>query len=263
MAKVMRVIDTSKCVGCKGCQVACKQWNQLPAVETEFTGSYENPADFTPETWCRVKFNEYENGDNINWYFSFYSCMHCTEAACIDICPVDAIVRADNGAVRIHQETCIACGACTGACPFDVPRVAEKAFKCTFCADRVDNGLIPACAKTCPTGAISFGDADEKLAEAEARVSQLQDMGHANAQIYGKDELGGLKSVYVLLDSPDMYGMPVDPTVSFGTYLWKVAMGPIKTVAAVGLAAGALSSWFAVRKEEVKKEKEAEVEAKK
>ncbi len=256
MAKKARLIDTTKCMGCKGCQVACKQWNQLPAVQTEFVGSYENPADMDPNTWGRVKFNEYENGDSINWYMNFFSCMHCTDAGCLNICPVDAIVRMENGAVRIDQETCIACGACRGACPFEIPRISDAAYKCTFCTDRQGQNMAPACASACPTGAITFGDREDKLAEAEARVSDLQARGKTNAQVYGKDELDGLMLIYVLADSPDKYGLPVDPQVSFSTYLWKLAMRPVRTVATVGLAVGALSSWFTLRKAEVEKEKE-------
>ena len=256
MAKKARLIDATKCMGCKGCQVACKQWNQLPAVQTEFVGSYENPADMDPNTWSRVKFNEYENGDSINWYMNFFSCMHCSDAGCLNICPVDAIVRTGEGAVRIDLETCIACGACKGACPFDIPRISDAAYKCTFCTERIANNMETACATSCPTGAVTFGDRDDKLAEAEARVSELQARGRANAQVYGKDELDGLCVIYVLADSPDKYGLPVDPQVSFSAYLWKLAMGPVKTVAAIGLAAGALSSWFTLRKAEVQKEKE-------
>ena len=123
-------------------------------------------------------------------------------------------------------------------------------WKCTFCTDRIGNGLETACAKACPTGTISFGDADEKIAEAEARVSLLQERGYANAQIYGKEELGGLSVIYILADTPDKYGLPVNPEVSLATtYLWKVALAPVKALATVGLAAGTLSSWLRLRKE--------------
>jgi len=256
MANKVRLIDVTKCVACKGCQVACKSWNELPAVKTQFIGSYENPPDLYPETWSRVKFNEYEDNGSIKWYFNFYSCMHCTEAACIDVCPVDAISKNGRGAVRINQDECIGCGACVGVCPFDVPRIGNaKAWKCTFCTERLANNMPTACAKACPTGAITLGSQDEKVAEAEARVSELQAAG-VNAQVYGKDELGGLGVVYVLADSPDMYGLPADPQVAASAFLWKVAMGPVKTLAAVGLAAGALSTWFVMRKDMVAKEKE-------
>ncbi len=259
MANNVRLIDVTKCMACKGCQVACKQWNQLPAVETEFTGSYENPADLDFVTWSRVKFNEHANNGEVKWYFNFFSCMHCTEAGCMEICPVDAISRTDTGAVIINHEECIACGACTGACPFEIPRgpeVDEKAYKCNFCLHRVAAGYATACSKACPSGAVTFGTADEKIAEAEARVAELQERGVANAQLYGVDELGGMGVIYVLADSPDMYGLPVSPTVSYTTHLWKVAMRPLKTLAMAGLVAGMLGSWYTFRREKVKKENE-------
>lgn len=258
MARKVRLVDVTKCIGCRSCQAACKNWNQLPAVETEFTGSYENPADLSSDTWCRVRFNEHTDNGEVKWYFSFYSCMHCTEAACMNICPAEAISRTSLGTVKIDQEICQGCGGCAGVCPFSVPRVGNgAAWKCTSCFDRISNGLGTACSKACPTGAISFGDADDKIAEAEARVADLQGKGHSNAQVYGKEELGGLGVVYVLADSPDKYGLPVDPQVALSSYyFWKVALGPVKTVATVGLAAGALAGWLKIRKEEVIKEKE-------
>ncbi|MDO9535458.1 MAG: 4Fe-4S dicluster domain-containing protein [Bacillota bacterium] len=256
MANKVRLIDVTKCMGCKGCQVACKQWNQLPATQTTFTGSYENPADFAPETWGRVKFNEYEQGSEVKWYFNFSSCMHCTEAACVEICPVKAISKTALGTVKIDQGVCIGCGACASVCPFKVPKVGNgKAWKCTSCIDRVTNGMATACATACAPGAITFGDVGDKIAEAEARVSELKSKGYANAQVYGVEELGGLGVIYVLADSPDKYGMPVNPQVAYANvYLWKVALGPVKTLATIGLAAGALSGWFKLRKDEVSKE---------
>lgn len=264
MTRKIRLIDVTKCVGCKGCQVACKQWNQLPAVQTEFTGSYENPADLYPETWSRVKFNEHSDNGEVKWYFAFYSCMHCTEAACLEICPVKAISRTGFGSVKVDQETCVGCGACRGVCPFDVPRIGSVMWKCTFCFDRIGNELIPACSKACPTGAITFGELEDKIAEAEARVANLQAMGYGNAQIYGKEELGGLGVIYVLGDNPEKYGLPAEPKVAATNYyLWKVALGPVRTLATIGLVAGALSSWFKMRKEEVRKEKEEKEKANK
>ncbi|MGI6307790.1 MAG: 4Fe-4S dicluster domain-containing protein [Dethiobacteria bacterium] len=262
MAGKVRVIDTTKCIGCRSCQVACKNWNQLPATETAFAGSYENPSDLSSETWSRVRFNEHADNGEVKWYFSFYSCMHCSEPACINVCQFDALSKSGTGPVIVDRELCKGCGACAAVCPFQVPRTGGgKMWKCTFCTDRIGNGLETACAKACPTGTISFGDADEKIAEAEARVSLLQERGYANAQIYGKEELGGLSVIYILADTPDKYGLPVNPEVSLATtYLWKVALAPVKALATVGLAAGTLSSWLRLRKEKVAQEKEAEKE---
>lgn len=258
MAQIARLIDTTKCMACKGCQVACKQWNQLPAVETEFTGSYENPADMDPVTWSRVKFNEHEENGEVKWYFNFFSCMHCTDAGCIEVCPVDAISRTEQGIVLIDQEECIACGACTGACPFEIPRVGEEAaYKCNFCRDRVAAGFSTACSNTCTSGAISFGDRDEMIAKAEDRMTQLQDRGFDNVQLYGVDELDGLGNIYVLVDNPDKYGLVESPAVSYTTHFWKIAMKPLKTIAVAGLVAGMLGSWYTRRREKVKEEKVA------
>lgn len=236
MAKV-KLIDTTKCIACKGCQTACKNWNQLPAQETTFVGSYENPADLDPNTFCRVKFNEYDEGGAIKWYFAKFQCMHCSEPACMGVCPAKAISKTSLGSVKVDQETCIACGLCVTACPFEVPRVGTKMYKCTQCFDRAGNQLTPACAKTCPTGAVSFGDQSAKISEAEDRVAAIKDK-YPNAQIYGKEELGGLGTIYVLKDAPDKYGLPADPQVSLSTYFWNVALAPVKTLAAVGLTVG-------------------------
>ena len=235
MAKV-KLIDVTKCCACKGCQTACKNWNQLPAQETTFVGSMENPADFDANTWCRVMFNEHD-GDTVKWYFSKFQCMHCSEPACKDVCPVSAISKTSLGSVKVDQETCIACGLCVPACPFDVPRIGDKMYKCTQCFDRAGNQLKPACATTCPTGAVSFGDKDAKISEANDRVAAISGK-HPNAQVYGVDELGGLGTIYVLPDAPDKCGLPVDPQVSLSKYFWQAAMSPFKTLAAVGLTVG-------------------------
>jgi len=258
--KVVRVIDTTKCIGCRSCQVACKNWNQLPATETAFSGSYENPSDLSPETWSRVKFNEHLNNGEVNWYFSFYSCMHCMDPVCVKICPYDAISKSSLGPVIVDKELCTGCGTCAAACPYQVPRIGGgKMWKCTFCFERISNGMEPACAKACPTGTISFGKASEKIAEAEARVASLREKGYDNAQIYGQEELGGLSVIYILADTPDKYGLPIDPEFSLATtYLWKAALAPLKALATIGLAAGTLSSWLKLRKDEVIQEKEEE-----
>ncbi|UNC90833.1 4Fe-4S dicluster domain-containing protein [Candidatus Contubernalis alkaliaceticus] len=242
MAKV-KLIDVSKCIGCRGCQSACKNWNQLPAVETKFTGTYENPPDLSLETWCRIKFNEYDE-DSVKWYFSKYQCMHCSDPACKTICPVNAISITSLGTVNVDYDTCIGCGACQSACPFDVPRIDTKMMKCTQCFDRVSNGQIPACAKTCPTGAVTFGEKEDKITEAEERVNTLKDMGFSNAQVYGKDELGGLGVIYALADAPEKYGLPADPQVSLSTYFWNVALAPVKTLAALGLTIGFMGEFM-------------------
>ncbi len=244
MAKKVKLIDVSKCMACRGCQSACKNWNQLPAEETMFVGTYENPADLSGITWCRVKYNEHVEGDEVRWYFAKYQCMHCTEAACMNICPANAISRTSLGTVKVDADVCVGCGLCKTACPFEVPRIDGTMKKCTRCFDRVSNGMTPACTKACPTGAITYGDLDDKISEAEARVGALKDKGFANAQVFGKDELGGLGVIYVLADAPERYGLPANPEVSFTTYFWNVALGPVKALATVGITMSFMNSFI-------------------
>lgn len=266
MAKKAKLIDVTLCSACRGCQTSCKNWNQLPAVETEFTGSYENPPEFKPHTWTRVTFNEDSSNGKVRWLFAKKQCMHCTEAACEQICPVQAISHTPLGTVRIDYEKCIGCGACVGVCPFSVPRVdpaVNKSKKCTLCYERLTNNKKPACVTACPTGALNFGDRDEMIALGEQKVAALKEKGVANAQLYGVNELGGLGVIYVLADSPAAYKFPENPTISEAAfYFWKVALGPVKALATAGLAAGALSAWLQMRKEEIRREKEAAKQSK-
>lgn len=248
----MRLVDITKCVACKGCQVACKQWNQLPAQQTVFTGSYENPADLDFNTWSRVQFNEHEEGGGIKWYFTFTSCMHCDEPACAPVCPVKAIAVTELGAVVVDQETCIGCGICRTACPFDIPRIdAGKMAKCTFCFDRISNNLSTACSRTCAPGAISFGNESDIIAKAEARVSALG----GNAQIYGKDEVGGTNCIFVLPDSPEKCGLPANPEVGLSAYFWKSALKPVRALAAVGITIGFMNNFIKQKAAQMEKEK--------
>lgn len=213
MAKQGLLVDVSKCTGCRGCQVACKQWNDLPATKTSFSGSYENPVTITGHNWTKVKFVETEEKGQVRFLFRKIQCMHCTEASCMAVCAAGAISRMDNGQVVIDKEKCIGCKNCIVACPFGAIGFDEElgiSRKCWGCQDRVENGMIPACAKTCPPGAITFGTRDELLAKAQARVDQLKAEGK-DAYIYGKDELGGLGNLYVLDAKPEVYGLPVNP----------------------------------------------------
>lgn len=259
MANKAKLIDVTRCTACRSCQTACKNWNQLPAVETQFTGSYENPPEFQATTWTRVAFIEHGNNGNTKWYFAKKQCMHCTDAACETICPAEAISHTPLGNVVVDKEKCIGCGACAGVCPFNVPRVdavINKMRKCTLCFERLTNNTPPACVSACPVNALTFGDRDDMIALGEEKVAALKEQGYANAQLYGKDELNGLGVMYVLADSPAAYNFPENPTISASIYLWKIALGPVKTLATIGLAAGALSGWLKLRKEEVIKEEE-------
>ena len=217
MAKAM-LIDTTKCTACRGCQVACKQWNDLPAEKTHNWGSYQNPAELSANTWKLVTFHEVEEGDQVKWLFLPMQCLHCTDASCVSVCPTGA-AHHQGEFVVIDQNQCVGCGYCIQACPFGVPhsmpgigdRPKGAARKCVFCIDRVSNGLLPACAKTCPSGAYSVGERKDLIALGKAKVEVLRAKGHTNAYLYGENELGGLHVMFVLAERPSLYGLPEAP----------------------------------------------------
>ena len=215
------LIDTSKCTACRGCQVACKQWNDLPAEETHNWGSYQNPRHLSANTWKLVTFHEVGQRDDFRWLFTPMQCFHCTDASCVSVCPTGA-ARHHGEYVLFDQSQCIGCGYCVEACPFGVPhcmpgpdgRHKSTARKCTACIDRVSSGLQPACVKTCPAGAIQAGERSAMIAAGGARVQRLKSRGNANAYLYGRDELGGLNTMLVLRDRPALYGLPERPRVA-------------------------------------------------
>ncbi|RKQ88585.1 4Fe-4S dicluster domain-containing protein [Brockia lithotrophica] len=238
------LIDTSLCIGCKACQVACKEWNDLPMEEhIGFSGdSYDNTLRLTATTWRHVKFIEqFDENHNGRWLFLSDSCKHCTDAACMNVCPTGAIVRTEFGSVYVQEDVCIGCGSCERACPFGVIHVDAKkhvAQKCTLCYDRLQHGMQPACAQACPTDAIQFGDVDELRKHARERVAQLQARGEDKARVYGEDIAGGLNVFYILLDEPKVYGLPEEVSVPNRENELPV-LGVVGAVAAglVGLAA--------------------------
>ncbi|SDF48311.1 MULTISPECIES: formate dehydrogenase subunit beta [unclassified Duganella] len=266
---VAKLIDVSKCIGCKACQTACMEWNDLRDEVGETTGVYDNPIDMTAQSWTVMRFSEYENtkGD-LEWLIRKDGCMHCEDPGCLKACPSPgAIVQYTNGIVDFHQENCIGCGYCVAGCPFDVPRISKqdnRAYKCTLCSDRVAVGQEPACVKTCPTGAIVFGTKEDMHQHAEERIEDLKSRGYQNAGLYDPAGVGGTHVMYVLhhADQPTLYhGLKKDPSISATVGLWK---GLTKPLALAGMAVTALAGWFhysRVGPNEVSKEEEAEAVA--
>jgi formate dehydrogenase iron-sulfur subunit len=240
--EVAKLIDVSKCIGCKACQVACSEWNDLRAPIGDFVGVYDNPADLGAESWTVMRYTEYEEQDGrLEWLIRKDGCMHCADPGCLKACPSPgAIVQYSNGIVDFIEEHCIGCGSCVTGCPFNVPRLSKtdhKAYKCTLCSDRVSVGLEPACVKTCPTGAITFGSKQDMIDHAAERLVDLRERGYKNAGLYDPKGVGGTHVMYVLkhADKPEIYhGLPADPHISLMVTLWKGALKPL-ALGAMGL----------------------------
>jgi formate dehydrogenase iron-sulfur subunit len=212
--------DSTLCIGCKACEVACKQWNGLDADGYELTGdSYDNTGWLSGTTWRHVQFIEQFDGGKARWLMNSDVCKHCVQAACLEVCPTGAIIRTEFDTVYIQRDVCNGCRDCIAACPFGVIETTPDgvAQKCTLCYDRLQNGLEPACAKACPTESIQFGEVDELLPRARARVATLQTAGQRDAYLYGApgdgytEEIGGLNAFHLLLDKPGVYGLPERP----------------------------------------------------
>jgi formate dehydrogenase iron-sulfur subunit len=282
--------DTSVCIGCKACEVACKEWNAVPEDGIELSGmSYDNTVGLGASTWRHVAFIEQIGhrvpadtpgsapatgglttgglttgglttgglttgglttggpaaGDASRWLMSSDVCKHCTHAACLDVCPTGALMRTEFGTVVVQPDVCNGCGYCIPACPFGViDRRKEdgRAWKCTLCYDRLSGGLEPACAKACPTDSIQFGPVDELRERARQRVGDLQDAGVAGAQLYLDDPgdgIGGGGAFFLLLDRPEVYGLPPDPVVTTRDLprMWRHV-----ATAGAGLAVAALAA---------------------
>ena len=249
MAEQAIFYDTSRCTGCKGCQVACKCWNDLPSPtglnENVFTGTYQNPADLNGHTRLVTTFAEHEGGSKgVMWAIGRRSCQHCTDAPCASICPAGCLVRnEETGFVEVNSERCVACQYCHTACPFDVPHydgVQGVVNKCSGCPDRVEQGMTPACVSTCQPNALVFGDRDEMLTLAQERLEFLQANGYDDACIYGAEEMGGLHLISVLKYGVDKHGYVENPQVSpilTLTNLMKPVTGVVSGVAVLGFAA--------------------------
>jgi formate dehydrogenase iron-sulfur subunit len=241
--EVAKLIDVSACIGCKACQVACSEWNDLRDKPGTCIGIYDNPIDLTAKSWTVMKFNEVEENDRLEWLIRKDGCMHCSEPGCLKSCPAPgAIIQYANGIVDFQSDKCIGCGYCIAGCPFNIPRINpedNRAYKCTLCSDRVNVGQEPACVKTCPTGAIHFGSKEAMKQYAETRIADLKSRGYDNAGLYDPQGVGGTHVMYVLhhADKPTLYsGLPQDPSISPVISLWKGILKPL-----AGMAMGALA----------------------
>ena len=274
-ARVGFFTDTSVCIGCKACEVACKEWNLVPDDGFDLLGmSYDNTGTLGANSWRHVAFIEQpvraerrttasegtptprsgspaaspvdlgmpsfelpgagtgaETRQEFRWLMASDVCKHCTHAGCLDVCPTGALFRTEFGTVVVQQDICNGCGYCVSGCPYGVIERREgdgRAWKCTLCYDRLHGGLEPACAKACPTESIQFGELDELRGRAQRRVEQLHEQGVAEARLYGEspeDGVGGQGSIFLLLDEPEVYGLPPDPVVPTRDLprMWKFA----------------------------------------
>ncbi|SFB48859.1 formate dehydrogenase (quinone-dependent) iron-sulfur subunit [Azotobacter beijerinckii] len=263
-AEVAKLIDVSICIGCKACQVACSEWNDLRDEVGQNVGVYDNPIDLSAKSWTVMRFDEVqqENG-RLEWLIRKDGCMHCSDPGCLKACPSPgAIVQYANGIVDFQSEHCIGCGYCVAGCPFNVPRISQedsKAYKCTLCSDRVAVGQEPACAKTCPTGAISFGSKADMQHLAGQRVEELHSRGYANAGLYDPQGVGGTHVMYVLhhADRPELYhNLPRDPRISSAIHGWKGWMKPAAAVAFFATLAGTLFHYVGVGPNQVDEHEE-------
>jgi formate dehydrogenase beta subunit len=255
---VSKYIDTSTCIGCKACEVACQEWNDLPPLPTQQVGTYQTRPTLDAGFWNLIRFDEREVDGGLKWLMRKDQCMHCAEPGCLEACPAPgAIVQYANGIVDVNPDSCIGCGYCATGCPFDVPRFSAKTgkmAKCTLCVDRVSVGLEPACIKACPTGCLHFGTKEDMVALGNARVAQLRTDGFAQAALYDPQGVGGTGVVTVLRfgDHPEWYGLPASPRVPIGTRFWKNIVRPLGLIAIVGAVVGAFGHYLNFGKKEVK-----------
>ncbi|HEU4665485.1 MAG TPA: formate dehydrogenase subunit beta [Dokdonella sp.] len=263
--EVAKLIDVTKCIGCKACQVACMEWNDLRDEIGSCTGHYDNPADLSEHSWTLMRFTEHETAaGDLEWLIRKDGCMHCTDPGCLKACPAPgAIVQYANGIVDFNEEHCIGCGYCVTGCPFDVPRISKKdhkAYKCTLCSDRVAVGLEPACVKTCPTGAIVFGSKDDMKQHAAGRIEDLKSRGFEHAGLYDPAGVGGTHVMYVLhhADQPQLYAnLPAEPKISAMVGLWKGVSKPLALFAIAATAFAGFLHYIGVGPNDVDEDDEA------
>jgi formate dehydrogenase iron-sulfur subunit len=225
--EVAKLIDISKCIGCKACQAACMEWNDLRDQVGVNEGFYTNPPDLSDQSWTLMRFYEEQIEGSLQWLILKDGCLHCADPGCLRACPAPgAILQYSNGIVDFQEENCIGCGYCISGCPFNIPRLRKedsKVYKCTLCSDRVSVGLEPACIKSCPTQALSFGSKESMLDLAAHRLEDLHERGLTKAAVYDPSGVKGTHVVYVLPhgDKPELYGLPASPRVGPFLALWR------------------------------------------
>lgn len=263
------LVDLTLCIGCKACQIACKEWHNLPATEFEkVPGTYQNPADRSFNTIMLMEFTEkYDESTGVmDWLFFKDQCMHCTDAPCVEVCPSDALFPHQEGFIGFDQDKCIGCTYCSKVCPFDIPRYdtnlltgQKQMNKCDFCQDRVTNGQIPACVTSCPTNALEFDTFEAAVEKAHNRVAEIKDR-YPDANVYGDKILGGTHYIYVLTEKPDVYGLPEQPEtetnelVNFRKNVFKPATKLFMGATAVGLLTNFIAASSNYGKEEATEE---------
>lgn len=254
--EVAILYDTSHCTGCKGCQVACKQWNMLPSnLElngNKFSGTYQNPPDLNGDTRLIMSFDEQPSGNKfqeINFAIGRRSCMHCTDAGCVEVCSSGALYHREDGVVAFDTEKCNGCTYCQTACPFDVPRYRPTdglIDKCTLCMDRLEEGGVPACVLTCQPEALKFGKREDMLKIAHERVKVLKARGFDKAEVYGENECGGLHTLHICQFGHEAYGLPTNPKVDKKVNVVQT-MRTVTGVGTVAVLAGLAASFVVSR----------------
>ncbi|HIJ60699.1 MAG TPA: 4Fe-4S dicluster domain-containing protein [Nitrospirae bacterium] len=241
MAKKALLITPELCIGCRACQVACKSWNHLPADKTQNSGSYENPGDLSPTLYNKIRYVELPSETNaVRWLFVSQRCMHCEDAGCIKICPAPgALYKRQDGIVGYNQDKCIGCKLCIAGCPFDIPRYNQngKISKCNFCEDRIVNNLSPACAKTCPTGSITYGDRDSLIVSSKK-------VGYE--KLYGQMDLSGLSVLYAFKESPKLYGLNEKPQIPESIVFWDNILKPLSYIGLGGVVAASILHYLII-----------------
>ncbi|WP_337090803.1 formate dehydrogenase subunit beta [Proteus terrae] len=265
--EVAKLIDVTTCIGCKACQVACSEWNDIRDKVGLNVGVYDNPMDLTAKSWTVMRFSEVEENGKLEWLIRKDGCMHCADPGCLKACPAEgAIIQYANGIVDFQSEHCIGCGYCIAGCPFDVPRINEgdnRAYKCTLCVDRVEVGQEPACVKTCPTGAIHFGSKEAMTHLANERVAELNTRGYDKAGLYDPQGVGGTHVMYVLhhADRPNLYhGLPENPEISSTVKFWKGIWKPLAAVGFAATFASAISHYLGIGPNHTTEEDEEEAQ---